>query len=303
MKSNSIGYLTKEGLRSVWVNRLMSLASITVLMACLIIIGTGAMLFFNINEMLDVVESQNVVMVYIKGDATELETSTVGLKIKGLDNIADCEFVSKEDAYSAQLQSLGDDAVLLEGLENPLPNAYKVTVADLNLFSETVTQIKGLDFVESVRENSDLASKLLAIRRAVTYIGVGLVIMLFLVAVFIIANTVRITMYSRRLEISIMKAVGATNNFIRWPFVIEGMTLGIISGAFSFALVFAIYQAIIYFFRGVISILGTQPVEFFRYGWWILLVFMCVGIFTGSFGSAVSMGRYLKEQGSVVSDE
>ncbi len=303
MKGNSLGYLTKEGFRSVWVNRLMSLASITVLLACLVIIGTGAMLFFNINELLDVVESQNVVMVYIQDEATELETSTVGLAIKSIDNVEECEYISKEDAYKAQLASMGEDAALLEGLENPLPNAYKVTVKDLEQFDSTVEEIKKLEFIETVRENSDLSEKLLAVRQAVTYIGAALVLLLFIVSVFIIANTVRITMYNRRLEISIMKAVGATNSFIRWPFVVEGITLGIISGLISFALVFAIYQAIIYFFRNIISLLGTQPVEFFRYGWWILLIFICVGVFTGGFGSAVSMGRYLKEQGSVVSND
>ena len=303
MKGNSLGYLTKEGFRSVWINRLMSLASITVLLACLVIIGTGAMLFFNINELLNVVESQNVVMVYIKDEATEIETSTVGLNIKTIDNVEECEYISKEDAYQAQLKSMGDDAMLLEGLENPLPNAYKVTVKDLSLFDETVEEINKLDFIESVRENSDLSEKLLAIRRAVTYIGTALVVLLFIVSVFIIANTVRITMYNRRLEISIMKAVGATNSFIRWPFVVEGITLGIIAGLVSFALVFAVYQAIVYFFKDVISIIGTKPVEFFDYGWWILLLFLGVGIFTGGFGSAVSMGRYLKEQGSVVTNE
>jgi len=303
MKGNSLGYLTKEGFRSVWVNRLMSLASITVLLACLVIIGTGAMLFFNINELLDVVESQNVVMVYIKDEASEIETSTVGLNIKSISNVEECEYISKEDAYKAQLDSLGEDAALLEGLDNPLPNAYKVTVKDLNLFDETVKEINKLDFIESIRENSDLSEKLLAVRQAVTYIGASLVILLFIVSVFIIANTVRITMYNRRLEISIMKAVGATNGFIRWPFVVEGVTLGIIAGIISFALVFAIYQAIVYFFADVISIIGTKPVEFFDYGWWILLVFLGVGVFTGGFGSAVSMGRYLKEQGSVVTND
>ena len=303
MKGNSLGYLTKEGFRSVWVNRLMSLASITVLLACLVIIGTGAMLFFNINELLDVVESQDVVMVYIKDEASEIETSTVGLNIKSISNVEECEYISKEDAYKAQLDSLGEDAALLEGLDNPLPNAYKVTVKDLNLFDETVKEINKLDFIESIRENSDLSEKLLAVRQAVTYIGASLVILLFIVSVFIIANTVRITMYNRRLEISIMKAVGATNGFIRWPFVVEGVTLGIIAGIISFALVFAIYQAIVYFFADVISIIGTKPVEFFDYGWWILLVFLGVGVFTGGFGSAVSMGRYLKEQGSVVTND
>lgn len=303
MKGSSLGYLTKEGFRSVWVNRLMSLASITVLLACLVIIGTGAMLFFNINELLDVVESQNVVMVYIKDEATELETSTVGLKIKSIDNVEECEYISKEDAFKSQLETMGEDAALLEGLDNPMPNSYKVTVKDLSLFDKTVEEINKLDFIDSVRENSDLSEKLLAIRRAVTYIGAALVALLFIVSVFIIANTVRITMYNRRLEISIMKAVGATNSFIRWPFVVEGVTLGIIAGLISFALVFAIYQAIVYFFSDVIFVIGTKPVEFFKYGWWILIIFLGVGVFTGGFGSAISMGRYLKEQGSVVSND
>jgi cell division transport system permease protein len=303
VKGSSLGYLTKEGFRSVWVNRLMSLASITVLLACLVIIGTGAMLFFNINELLDVVESQNVVMVYIKDEATELETSTVGLKIKSIDNVEECEYISKEDAFKSQLETMGEDAALLEGLDNPMPNSYKVTVKDLSLFDQTVEEINKLDFIDSVRENSDLSEKLLAIRRAVTYIGAALVALLFIVSVFIIANTVRITMYNRRLEISIMKAVGATNSFIRWPFVVEGVTLGIIAGLISFALVFAIYQAIVYFFSDVISVIGTKPVEFFKYGWWILIIFLGVGVFTGGFGSAISMGRYLKEQGSVVSND
>jgi cell division transport system permease protein len=281
----------------------MSLASITVLLACLVIIGTGAMLFFNINELLNVVESQNVVMVYIKDEASEIETSTVGLNIKSIENVEECEYISKEDAYKAQLDSMGEDAALLEGLENPLPNAYKVTVKDLSQFDDTVAQISKLDFIETIRENSDLSEKLIAIRQAVTYIGAALVALLFIVSVFIIANTVRITMYNRRLEISIMKAVGATNGFIRWPFVVEGVTLGIISGLVSFAIVFAVYQAIVYFFKDVISIIGTKPVEFFDYGWYILAVFIGVGIFTGGFGSAVSMGRYLKEQGSVVTND
>lgn len=302
MKGSSIGYLTREGFRSVWVNRLMSLASITVLLACLVIIGTGTMLFVNINALLENVESQNVVMVYIKDQTPELETSSVGLKIKTIKNVKDCEFVSKEDAFNAQLENLGEDAVLLEGLDNPFPDAYKVTVDDLEKFNETVSEIKEIEFVESVRENSDLSEKLVKIERAVTYIGSALVILLFIVSVFIIANTVRITMYNRRLEISIMKAVGATNGFIRWPFVVEGITLGIIAGILSFGLVFAIYQAIVYFFNDVISLLGTKPVDFFPFGWTILALFICIGVFTGGFGSAVSMGKYLKEQGSVVSE-
>lgn len=302
MKGASLKYLTKEGFRNVWVNRLMSLASITVLMACLVIIGLGSMIYFNINALLDNIESQNVVMVYVQDGVSEEETSQIGNRIKVIDNIEDCIFVPKEDAFSAQLESMGDDAVLLEGLEkNPLPDAYKVVVKDLTQFDATVAELKAIANVENVRENSDLADKLVNIRQAVTIVIAGMVSLLFIVSLFIISNTIRITMFSRKLEISIMKAVGATNWFIRWPFMIEGMVIGIMSGVLSFLLLAGLYQGMIYVFKNILAIF--TPVAFGDYAGQILLIFMGIGIFTGSFGSLISMGKYLKEQGSVVSEE
>lgn len=302
MKGASLKYLTKEGFRNVWVNRLMSLASITVLMACLVIIGLGSMIYFNINALLDNIESQNVVMVYVQDGVSEEETSQIGNRIKVIDNIEDCIFVPKEDAFSAQLESMGDDAVLLEGLEkNPLPDAYKVVVKDLTQFDATVAELKAIANVENVRENSDLADKLVNIRQAVTIVIAGMVSLLFIVSLFIISNTIRITMFSRKLEISIMKAVGATNWFIRWPFMIEGMVIGVMSSVLSFLLLAGLYQGMIYVFKNILAIF--TPVAFGDYAGQILLIFMGIGIFTGSFGSLISMGKYLKEQGSVVSEE
>ena len=302
MKGASLKYLTKEGFRNVWVNRLMSLASVSVLMACLVIIGLGAMIFFNIDALLDTIERQNVVMVYVDKAATDEQTSQIGNQLKTMNNISDCIFVPKEDAFEAQKQAMGDDAALLEGLtENPLPDAYKVTIKDLTQFRATVDGIKELDFVDTVRENSDVADKLIGIRKGVTAVIIGMVSLLFIVSLFIISNTIRITMFSRKLEISIMKAVGATNWFIRWPFMIEGMLLGVIAGLVSFGVLAGLYQGMVYVFSDVLAIF--TPVAFGSYAGYILLAFMAVGIFTGSFGSLISMGKYLKEQGSVVSEE
>ncbi|HAQ29106.1 MAG TPA: ABC transporter permease, partial [Ruminococcaceae bacterium] len=285
-------------------NRLMSIASVTVLMACLIIMGAGIMIFFNINTLLDSVQSQNVVMVYVADDASEDETAAVGSSLNNIGNIESCEFVPKEEAFQKQIQSMGGDSALFEGFdESPLPDAYKVTVKDLSQFENTVSQIKQIDKVDSVRENSDLASKLLSLRHAVSIVSIGLVAMLFLVAVFIIANTIRITMFSRKLEISIMKAVGATNWFIRWPFMIEGMILGTISGVVSLGVLWGLYAIAEKAFSQTLSLLGFKLVPFTEYWWQILLVFVAIGLFTGGFGSLVSMGKYLKEQGSVVSDD
>lgn len=304
MKGTSLKYLTHEGFRNVWVNRLMSLASVTVLMACLIIMGAGIMIYFNINNVVDKVQSQNVVMVYVADDASEDETTQIGTSLKGISNVESCEFVPKEVAFQEQIQSMGGDAALFEGFDEiPLPDAYKVTLKDLSQFENTVSQIKQINKVDSVRENSDLASKLLSLRHAVSIVSVGLVVMLFLVALFIISNTIRITMFSRKLEISIMKAVGATNWFIRWPFMIEGMILGTISGIVSLGVLWGLYAVAEKVFAQTLSLIGFSLVPFSEYWWQILLVFVAIGLFTGGFGSLVSMAKYLKEQGSVVSDD
>ena len=304
MKGSSLKYLTREGFRNIWVKRLMTLASVTVLLACLVIIGVGAMAFFNIDALLDKVEAQNVVMVYVEMDSDDLTTSGVGVELQKMENIESCEFIPKEDAFRAQIESMGGDSAVFEGFtECPLPDAYKVTLKDLTQFSATVAQIKTLTGVSSVRENSDLASKLLSIRRAVTIVSIGLVAMLFLVALFIIANTIRITMFSRKLEINIMKAVGATNWFIRWPFLVEGVLIGIIASVLSLGVLWGLYELAAVSFSDLLLSLGFSFVPFTRYALQILGVFLGIGIFTGGFGSMISMNKYLKEQGSVVSNE
>ncbi len=300
MKGASLGYLTKEGFRNVWVNRLMSLASITVLMACLVIIGLGSMLFFNINALLDKIESQNVIMVYIEDGTTDEQIEKLEKDIFGIGNIEKCDFVSKEEAFESSKQELGEDAALLEGMDNPMPDAYKITVSDMTLFKQTVKSLNNLEHIEKVRENSDVADKLIDIRYAVTIVIAGMVLLLFIVSLFIIANTIRITMFSRRLEISIMKAVGATNWFIRWPFMIEGIVIGIISSLVSMGVLAGLYYGIAYVFEDLLALF--KPVAFGQYAGYIFLLFAVIGMFTGSVGSLFSMGRYLKEQGSVISE-
>lgn len=304
MKGTSLKYLTREGFRNIWVNRLMTLASVTVLLACMVIIGVGAMAFFNINVLLDKVESQNVVMVYLNKEADEATVTAVGEALQQLSNVETCNFVPKEDAFQQQIEAMGGDSAIFEGLsDNPLPDAYKVTLADLSIFDETVSQIKSIANVDTVRENSDLAGKLLSVRRAVTIVSIGLVVMLFLVALFIIANTIRITMFSRKLEINIMKAVGATNGFIRWPFFIEGVLIGIIASIVSLGVLWGLYEIAVVSFADILAGLNFTLVPFLSYALQIFGVFLLIGVFTGGIGSMISMNKYLKEQGSVVSNE
>ncbi len=304
MRSSSFRYLVKEGFRSIWVNRLMSLASVAVLMACLLIVGCAAMVFLNIESMLDIVEAQNVIMVYVEDEATEYETSILKVELESTPNVSEVTFISREQAFKAQLEKLGDGAEYLGALDaSILPNAYKVKISDMAKFTETVNKIKEYQNILRIRESGDLANKLTVIRSSVTYVSVGLVILLFIVAVFIIANTVRITMFSRRLEISIMKAVGATNSFIRFPFMVEGALIGVISGIVSFAVVWGLYEIAASVFANLLSVIGGTPVPFTKYALSLLFGFVIVGVFTGTFGSTFSMGKYLREQGSVVCEE
>lgn len=301
MKGTSLSYLTREGFKNIWVNRLLSLATVVVLISCLIIVGSGTLIYLNINSLLDIIEGQNIVMAYVDDNADDVATQMLGIELRNLPNVANVEFVSKEDALKRQIASYGENMEILNGLpKDILPDAYKITVDDLTLFDETVEKIRGLDNVLEIQENSELAAKLANIRDAVTYISLGIVAILFFVSLFIVSNTIRITIFNRRLEISIMKAVGATNSFIRWPFVVEGVLLGVISAVIALGVEYGIYEIASIWLENILGPLGGKPVEFLSAIWLILAVFLFIGVFIGAFGSAISLNKYLKEHGNVV---
>lgn len=304
MKGGNSKYLIRQGFRNVWVNRLMSIASIAVLLASLLIMGAGLMVYHNINALLNHIEGQNVIMVYVKEGSDDLATSKVGVEIKNLKNIDTCEFIPRDQAFKDQVKKLGTDSAIFEGLsESPLPDAYKVTVKELSLFDDTVNKIKSISNVDNIRENSSLATKLASLQNAISIISVALVSILFLVALFIISNTIRITMYTRRLEIQIMKGVGATNWFIRWPFIIEGILLGTIAGTVGTLALWGVYAGAGKVFADTLTLFNFRLVSFGEYWSEILGLFLCLGVAAGAFGSAISMNKYLKEQESIVDDE
>ncbi|MBO5895975.1 MAG: permease-like cell division protein FtsX [Clostridia bacterium] len=304
MKGASVGYLTREGFRNIWVNRLLSLATIVVLVSCLVIVGSGALIFLNISSVLDLIEDQNVVMVYIEDNADETAMDTLKVQLLALDNVSDVQFVSREEAFERQKAAYGDKASLLDGLTaDILPNAYKVTVKDIEQFDSTVATIKQLENVLQIHENSELAGKLASIRNAVSYISLGVIAILFFVSMFIVANTIRITIFNRRLEISIMKAVGATNSFIRWPFMVEGILLGLFSAVLALGIEYGVYSVASIWLSDVMSMLGGDVVSFNEYIWYIFGIFVFIGVFIGAFGSILSLNKYLKEHNNVVENQ
>ena len=304
MKNRNIRYLTHEGIKNIGINRLMSVASVAVLMSCLVIIGFAFLLFMNVDSLLEYVESQNVIMAFCETEATDDVVENTKKTLEAMDNIAICEFVSKEEAFEMVAGSFGDNAEILKNIDNTfLPDGFRLTVEDMKLFDETVAAVSSVDGVISVQQNSNLASTLEEIREAISFISIGVIVVLFIVSMFIIANTVRITMFSRKLEISIMKAVGATNWFIRWPFLVEGIVLGVISSVISFLVLALLYNLLAGPFGSIFGILGNTVVSFWDYAVIIFVGFLSVSVVTGGIGSLISMRRYLKEQGSVVLDE
>ena len=295
----NIKYLTKEGFRNLKVNKLMTIASVTVLFSCLMLIGIAFMLLVNIQSFITGIESENVIMVYADLESSYYDYTALGLELKSIDNISSVEEVKKEEAYEEILADMDDSLrEYLSGLdENPLPDAYRVTVDDMAGFENVVNEIKKLDRIERVYENSTLAKQLHGIRDSVTYISIGMILLLFIVSLFIISNTIKVTMFSRRLEISIMKSVGATNSFIRWPFMVEGVIIGIIAGILATGAVWAVYEFALSSFSSMLAGLGSDvQVEFLDYALWIVAAFVGIGIFTGVFGSATSIRKYLKER-------
>ncbi len=301
-----LGYLTKEGFRNLKVNKLMSIASVTVLFSCLMLIGIAFMLLVNIEAFIGGIEAENVIMVYADLDSTEVDYISLGNRLENIDNVAFIEKVEKEQAYAEILSELdeGLKSYLSELNENPLPDAYRVTVADMTGFDAVVSEIKTLNGIERVYENSSLARQLSGIRNSVTYISAGMIALLLIVSLFIISNTIKVTMFSRRLEISIMKSVGATNSFIRWPFMVEGIIIGIIAGLLATGAVWAIYEFALGSFTAVLSGFGGDvQISFLDYALYLVAAFVGIGIFTGIFGSATSIRKYLKERKFVELEE
>ena len=304
MTASSLRYLFKEGVRNTWTNRMMSIASICVLLSCLVLIGSASMIFLNINSLIERIENENVIMVYIDSEADDAAIKDMGDKLNKISNVEKVEFISKEEAWEEQLDTMEDAQRKFfteVSTDIPLPDAYKITVDDLTLFSQTVKEIKKLDHIDTIRQNTDLAKRLDTISRGISIIAIAIIAVLFAISLFIISNTIKLTVYSRRLEISIMKSVGATNSFVRLPFVVEGVLIGLISGVASLGVVWLVYDFAVKQFADLFATMDIVPLSFADYALYMLGAFVAIGVVSGVGGSLITMRRYLNKEGSEIS--
>ena len=300
MKTSSLGYLIREGFRSLWTNRNMALASIGVLLSCLMLLGSAVLVVLNINQAVGWMESQNIVMVYLKSGTTQADIDVVEEAFSRMDNIAETKFISKEEALETQKKALGEDGDLFDSYqgENPFPDAYQVSVKDVERYTETAEELRRISQIEKVTERTEEAQTMLSVRNTVSVVSFWVIGLLILVALFIISNTIKITIYERRLVVSIMKSVGATNGFITMPFLIEGMLIGLIAGLLSTGILWYVYGLAA---DGIFKMSAFATlIPFSNVGWLVLLCFIGIGMAAGALGSFISVQRYLRTNGGGV---
>ena len=293
MKFHNFGYLLKEGVKNLWKNRTMSIASIGVLISCLLLTGCAGLVSVNLTSMMSSIEGNNSITVYLTNGLPALSAVQVGDQIRSIENVSECTFVPKDDGLADMMDLLGDNAVVLEGLdgdENPLPDAYQISMHDLSKYDETIQQIQAIDGVDHYTDYSDIATKLSNIDMIVRVASLAIIVILAIVSLFIISNTV-----SRRTEISIMKSVGATNGFVRIPFIVEGMLIGLISGGISVAILLVAYKYAVQALYNIVPFLNAVDID--PYVPYIIAGYAVVGALFGLFGGSISIGKYLNNEG------
>lgn len=294
MKLRQFFHLIREGLRNTWQNRVMASASVGVLICCLMLTGFAYLIYVNVEAVFYYAVDQNTVAVFLEEDLTDAEVDKVGVRLKSLKNVNIKEFISKEEFMDRFGDELTEGIVeSYEGDKNPMPNAYMITMEDLDLFKETLKEVQAIPGVEEASYDAGVASTLSQVRKVVLAIGGGIIGVLLVVSLFIIVNTIKLTVYNRRLEIYIMKSVGATDGYVRFPFVVEGLLLGLVAGGIGYGLISLLY-------RVLADNLTTFKLVPFGQQWLPLLVcFLAGGMLVGVCGSAISIRKYLKQEGSM----
>ncbi len=297
MKYNRLGYLIGEGFSNVFKNKKSTMASIIIMCATMIIFGLFLIIGENVNHFVDNLKLQQGFQVFMKEDATQEEMDKVKEDIRALDGISTIEFVSKEQGLNTMKEKLKDEKGVLDGFNvQKIKASYIVKVTDLERSKTIQSEVEKIDNVVKITNSNETAMKLISIAKVIRIATGVILLLLIIISTFIISNTIKLTVHSRRKEISIMKYVGATNSFIRWPFIVEGIVIGIISSIISIIIVGGTYNIITTKMAesDFIRVMGMNLVGLNEMLTSIILVYLILGIGIGTVGSVVSMRKYLK---------
>lgn len=294
MKVRTFKYFFAEGVRSIWINRLMSLASIGTVTACLLIFGLFVLFSINLNYIGNQIQAQCEIQIFLDEDISDRRIEEIGVRIRNDKNVSSCVLETKEQALENFKTQLEDDADLLDGLEqdNPLRDSYKVTLNDIKAADEFIKRVEDMDGVAEVTNRKKILDSIIRITDFIRNLSFWSMLLLAVISVFIISNTIKLAVFARRKEISIMKFIGATDSFIRWPFVIEGMIIGLIGTIIAFGIISYLYNYSLNVIANVMDIFKFKSFAEIYHG--LLGVFIILGMVIGMLGSAISLRKYLK---------
>ena len=302
MRASSFRYLVKTGVHNLWANRMMTVASVGTLIACLLIVGFAVLFSINVDSIVEYLGQQNEVVVFMQMDTPAEYMATMEAELNSMEGLDEVVYVSSEEGFAEYKEGLGEDSYLLDGMEAEaaeiLPAKFTAKIVDPQQVDAILASIRRMDYVDTAEAPTDLTKTLVSVRTMVNTIGGTVIAALVLVSLVIITNTIRASVFTRRKEISIMKYVGATNGFIRVPFIVEGVLLGIIAAVIAFLGIWGGYTIFVdAFATETSSWLGSitqNLVPFWDMGYQLLGYFLLAGILTGGVGSAFSMRGHLK---------
>ena len=293
MRMSRFFFLLGQGIKNIFTHGFMSFASVAVITACLFIMGCFSLLTLNIDNMIAEMQSQNRVIAYVDEALSEDEARALESKVSKVANIETCEFVTREEAMTSFESDY--DADLFENIDSSVfRHRYVLSLTDLSLMQETKADLESINGIADVRAHLDYAEKFVTLRNIVSIVSVILVVTLFVVSLFIMTNTIKLATFTRREEIAIMRMVGATNGFIRLPFVVEGLVLGALGGAVAYGLVALVYHLATEKLLAAMAFGFVVLVPFSTVALPLLGVFLGVGILVGVLGGVSAIRNYLK---------
>ena len=293
MRLNNIGYLLKEGFRGVFQHGFMSFAAVCVTVACLVIVGSFSALAYNLDEMVKELNQTSEILVYIDADLPDAEAKSIGTQINLLDNVLEARFVSRQEALQNFIDDHEGDSAFSGVQAEDLRHRYVVTLEDNTRMKQTDEQLKQLPGVAKTNAAYELAEGFSTIQDVLHIVSAAIIAVLLVVSLLIISNTVKLAMYDRKDEIAIMKMVGATNGFIRLPFVVEGFCLGMVGALLAFGLEWAGYDAMLQKINEVDSLQLFSFVPFRELLVPMVAVFAAAGMFVGIVGSWTSIRKFM----------
>lgn len=295
MRFNVFSYLIGEGLSNIFKNKKSTISSLMIMCATMIVFGLFFVIGENINAFVENVAEAQGLSVFVDINATETQIENVGNEILSIEGVRNVEYVSPEEGYEIMKERLGEE--ILEGYTSSVFQAsYLVTLTDLELNEEVQDAIMQIDNVESIESSNQTIAQIIRLARGVRVVTAVILVLLIIISISIIANTIKLTVHARRKEISIMKYVGATNSFIRWPFLVEGIILGVFAGIISVALIGGAYTYIANQMSNsdFMTTLGWRMLSFKEMFNLILVVYLGIGAGIGTIGSSISMRKYLE---------